>query len=251
MNHFLTNTIKWGAFALLTILPLTTYSATSKTALVSGFARSFITGNSIDDATITVLETGQVLKTDSQGRFGPFPYPVGKPITLEFDKWDYQKTQSETVIVPPTGLNDAYTNITFQVPSVEAYFLLATVIGEKADAESCHVATTITAHHKTMDDLPQGEENAQITLSPSVPVLSFYFDIFKKGPLAGKTNPFTKELKQTSEDGGVLLINVPPSEKPYVLSATKKGVTFSKVMFTCRKGAFINLSPPNGPMAKQ
>ena len=219
-------------------------------APVSGFARSFLLGSNISGATITVLETGQRFQTDLNGHFGPFAYPVGKPITLQLEKWNYKTTQSATVIVPIEGLNSPYNNITFQVPSVETYYLLATIVGAKIDSESCHVAATITAYHKTMDDIPQGESDATISLTPSILSNVFYFDIFKSGPLKGKTNPFTRDLTATTEDGGVLIFNLPPRDELYSLSADKNQVSFNRIYFRCRKGAFINISPPQGPMAQ-
>ena len=224
--------------------------ATETLAPVSGFARSFISDANITDATITILETGQQIKTDNRGQFGPILYPVGKPITLILEKWGYTTTQSASIIVPQGGLTGRYNNISFQVPSVEAYFLLTAIIRPKIDKNSCHLATTMTAFQKTMDDIPQGEAGTTITIEPNVNhEPPFYFDIFSDGPLKGKTNPFTKGLTQTSEDGGVLIFNLPPRDEPYTLSARKAGVEFSRVQFICRKDAFINLSPPQGPMA--
>lgn len=220
------------------------------TAPVSGFAREFIFGIGLSDATITILETGQKIKTDAQGKFGPIQYPVGKAITLQLEKWGYRTTQTGTAIVPVSGLNDRYSNITFQVPSSLTFDLLAYIIGAQVDENSCHVVTTITGYQKTMDDIPQGEENAQVTLMPNPhQEKAFYFDIFKDGPLKGKTNPFTRGLTQASEDGGVAFFNLPPSDKPYIISAKKDGVGFTEAQFLCKKGVFINLSPPRGPMA--
>src|SRR5580704_9015482 len=79
----------------------------NEAALVSGFVRSFVSGKPIPDAWITVVENEQLqFKTDSTGTFGPFEWPVGKPITLVFEKpgsfWSgYKTTQSPTIIVPP------------------------------------------------------------------------------------------------------------------------------------------------------
>ncbi len=234
---------------LLALPCMNSMAATSQFAPVAGFARSFLTGSQLANGTITVLETGKKYQTDNNGHFGPFLYPVGKPITLEFEKWGYKTTQSSTVVVPREGLAGPYDNLTFQVPSVETYYLLAKVIGAQIDDESCHVTTTITAYHKTLDDLPQGEEQAIVTLTPYVKTNPFYFGIYESGPLKGKTNPFERGLTRTSEDGGAAYFNVPPREEPYVLSAYKKGVKFTDATFVCRKGSFINISPPRGPMA--
>lgn len=216
---------------------------------VSGFARTFITGEPLTGGTVTVLETGQKLTTNAKGEFGPIQYPANRPITLKFEKWGYKTTQSATVIVPPTGLTGKYDNITFQVPETVTYYLLASVIGATIDDNNCHVVTTVTDYHKTMDDIPQGVEGAKLVLLPGRTETPFYFDIFKTGPLKGKTNPFTRGLTETSEDGGAAYFNLPPRNKPYRITAEKNGVTFSSAEFVCSKGAFINISPPRGPSA--
>lgn len=105
------------AFIMLTLS--TGYASASKTAYVSGFARSFILGNKLSNATVTILETGEQIKTDSEGHFGPIEYNVGEPITLELKKWNYKTTQSATMIVPKEGLTGPHNNITFQVPTRE------------------------------------------------------------------------------------------------------------------------------------
>lgn len=245
--------LKTNLCAITAILTTITCIASQSdgTAPVSGFARSFILGSDIADATITILETGEKIKTDANGHFGPINYPIGKPITLQLEKSGYKTTQTGTVIVPQEGLTGPYDNITFQIPTTETYYLLAWIIGANADDNNCHVVTTITDYHKTMDDLPQGIADATVTISPYIDETPFYFDIFTSGPLKGKTNPFTKGLTKTSEDGGVAFFNLPPLDKPYTLSAQKNGMTFTEAQFMCRKGAFINISPPRGPMAQQ
>lgn len=224
-------------------------STADGTALVSGFARSFVLGTPLSNATITILETGLKLKTDDQGHFGPILYPIGKPITLVFEKFGYKTTQSGTLIVPANGLSGPHDNITFQIPSIETYYLLAAFLGIKLDETKCHVVTTISARDKTLFDRTQGEANAKVTLSPYVNETPYYLDIYRDGPLKDKTNFFTKGLITTTEDGGVGFFNLPPSDKPYTLSAVKTGVPFTEAQFLCRPGVFINMSPPNGPMA--
>lgn len=225
--------------------------ANENMAPVSGFAKEFIMGTPITNATITIVETGQKIKTDNNGNFGPFPYPVGKPITLILEKFGYKTTQTATVDVPPEGLTGPHNNMTFQVASMATYYLLNAIIGGKMDDKKCHVVTTVLAYGKTMDDDPQGEEHAKIKLTPYVDETPFYFDIFKDGPLKGKTNPFTKGLVETTADGGVGFYNLPPSDQPYLITAEKDGVTFTTAKFICRKDMLINISPPQGPMANQ
>ena len=246
------NTSLYGMFisSLITLsIPALSQASPVGTAPVSGFARSFITLSDIPNATITLLETGQKLQTNSHGQFGPIFYPIGKPITFLFEKSGYKTTQSGTTIVPPSGLTGPQHNISFQIPSTLTFYSFAKIIGAKFDDEKCHVVTTVLANGRTLEDEKQGEPDAIITLSPAINETPFYFDIFKGWLFHNKTNPFTKGLTATSEDGGVGYANLPPSDKPYTLSAQKAGVTFSTAQFICRKGAFINISPPRGPMA--
>lgn len=221
-----------------------------KTAPVSGFARSFLTGKPISNATITIFENGKKLNTDINGQFGPIQWPVGKPITMILEKKGYWPTQTATIVVPPEGLNTPLTNISFQVPSDFAIILFSYAMGVSIDQNACTVAATITAHHKTMDDIPQGEPDAKAVLSPDPKVTPFYFGLFNNRPLKHKTNPLDHSLTNTSSDGGVAFINIPPRAEPYTLTAEKRGVIFNQVKFIARKGVFINLSPPQGPMVQ-
>lgn len=223
--------------------------ANTHTAQVTGYAQSFVTNKPIADATITVLETQQQFKTKTNGTFGPIDHPIGKPITLIFAKDGFATTQSATVIVPKKGLHDTYSQFTFQVPSDLAFLFLKKAIGAEENSDACHVTSTVTAWHKTLGDVVQGEAGATIKVIPEVTEKPFYFDIFLSGPFKGRTYPFATGLAQTSADGGIAFFNLPPRDQAYRLIAVKQGVTFSEASFLCRKGAFINISPPHGPMA--
>jgi hypothetical protein len=219
----------------------------SQKALVSGFARSFVSGAPISNATITVIEDEQLtFHTDSLGRFGPFEWSVEEPITLVFEKpgsfWSgYKTTQTATLIVPLDNEN-FLKNISFQVPSNMAYKVLALAMGVTEDPLACQIAATVTPPNTTLDDIPQGVADVKVTLSPDVNKKAFYFGIF---PVIHKTNPFNRTLQATSLDGGVAFVNVPPGE--YTLEAKKEDLTFSKVTIKARKGVLVNASPPHGP----
>lgn len=219
-------------------------------ALVSGFARSFPTSRPIANATITALENEQLkLRTDLKGQFGPFPWPIGQPLTLVCEKpgsfWSgFTTTQTATLIVPPEGLNDPdmHKNISFQVPSHMSYKFLSLAMGVDVDSEACQIAATITPPNITLNDCPQGVEGVTVSLSPDPNCESFYFGII---PFFHKTNPFTRRLKTTSLDGGVVLMNVP--EGDYLMEAKKGEKVFSTVRIKARKGILVNASPPHGP----
>ncbi|MFT4058563.1 MAG: carboxypeptidase regulatory-like domain-containing protein [Legionella sp.] len=222
----------------------------NKTALVSGFARSFVSGMPIADATITIIENEQLkFHTNSAGKFGPFEWPVGQPITLVLEKqgsfWSgYKTTQTATLIVPPEGIDSEkyLKNISFQVPSNMAYKFLAVATGLTEDPLACQIAATITPPNTTLDDIPQGIEGVTVKLSPCTNSIPYYFGIF---PIVHKTNPFIRTLTSTSLDGGVLFPNVPPGD--YILYAEKNGMIFSEVTIKARQGILVNASPPKGP----
>jgi hypothetical protein len=151
------------------------------------------------------------------------------------------------VIVPPEGLTGPLHNMTLQVPDDLTYYFFTIATGSELNENNCHLVATITAHGKTMDDAPQGEVDAKAVLIPDTGFTPYYFGVFTEGPLKDKTNPFAKGLTLTSADGGVLYANLQPSDKPYIITATKNGVAFTQARFICRKGMFVNISPPQGP----
>src|SRR5215216_2363885 len=103
--------------------------AITLTAPVSGFAKSFLTSKPLIDASITILENGQQLKTNREGRFGPFQYPIGADITLILEKNGFRTTQTATLTVPVEGFIGLFDEISFQVPSHFAYNLFLHALG--------------------------------------------------------------------------------------------------------------------------
>lgn len=233
--------------ALLTSIGFSEFSNATINAPVLGFARAFATAKPLAHAKITILENGAQIETDDSGRFGPIQWPVGSPITFVIEQAGYRTTQSATVIVPPQGLTSPYNIVSVQPVDLFTFYMLAATMGVTLDEEKCHAVTTITAYHKTLDDLPQGEDQAKILITPATSEKPYYYDIFKSGPLKDYTNPITRGLTETTKDGGVVFANLEPQATPYTLTAFKPGVLFSQTQFICRKGVFINMSPPQGP----
>jgi len=214
-------------------------------ALVDVYAENFILGIGVDDATITTLENPSISMTTGDDGTLSFNWPIGENVTLIFSKWDYMTTQIGTVTVPEQGLEGIQQELTVQAPDPLTYELLLAIIPGSLDSCCCAVVTTISAANKTLYDDPQGEANSTAILTPSPPGQTpFYFGI-----LLGKTNPFQQGLNVTSEDGGVVFMNVPVGD--YMLGAQKAGVVFDDPAYSvikCRGGAsLINASPPWGP----
>ena len=235
--------------------PLHQMECQSPRVAVKGYAKAFIGEERIAHASISLLENHQSIVTNEHGQFGFCALPKQR-ITLLLKKNDknpmhnYHETQEGTFFVPKVGFQDSNNEITFQVPRKISYHLLEKIIKLKRHAtpceNCCNVATTITAFQKTLSDDIQGEPGAKITLRHKGKYISHHQLIYF-GILLGKTNPFYISGKTSSKDGGVLIYNLPASSDLYEISAIKNQLSFSSEKFWCRKGTFINLSPPHGP----
>jgi hypothetical protein len=253
--HLIILSVLWLAGCSASYHPPLLLKCQSPSVPVTGYAKAFVGEDRIKHATISILETNQSFFTNEQGQFGFCALP-NQRITLSLEKHsqnplhNYQTTQEGTFYIPKIGFQGANNEITFQVPRKITYHLLQTILKSQRHTnpciDCCNVATTITAHKKTLADDIQGEVGARITLRHHGKTIS-HRGLLYFGILFGKTNPFDISGTTSSEDGGVLIYNLPASRDLYTTSATKNGFYFSSEKFWCRKGAFINLSPPHGP----
>eukprot|EP01130_Rhizamoeba_saxonica_P001207 TRINITY_DN1110_c0_g1_i3.p1 TRINITY_DN1110_c0_g1~~TRINITY_DN1110_c0_g1_i3.p1 ORF type:complete len:183 (-),score=39.25 TRINITY_DN1110_c0_g1_i3:178-726(-) len=172
---------------------------------------------------------------------------VGQKLTLIMEHSFYMTLQLPTLTVPEEGFVGEHHEITFQCLNYLVYYTFEAILvaetGEYPQSDACTIITTVTAYGKTINDDPQGEANATITMVPKgTTELPYYLGIWR-----GKTNPFVHGTS-TSLDGGVVIFNVKPREEPYILSATKENVKFNAIEIKCRKGGLVNASPPHGPI---
>ena len=134
----------------------------------------------------------------------------------------YHSTQGAEVLVPQSGLVGPHHEYTFQTPRTITFKMLSAILPTKIDPLACHIVTTVAAFNKTLEDDPQGEPGATVSLYNSkhgrLSQKPFYYEIFH-----GKTNPFARGLNATTQDGGLVFLNVPPQTEPYTLVATKPG----------------------------
>lgn len=218
-------------------------------APVSGFARSFVSSAPIPNATITILEDETFqCQTDNEGRFGPIMWTVGTPITFRLEKngswWSgYRTTQTATLIVPPEGIhNDHYVkNVSFQVVSNMAFSCISWGMGRVEIAETGQIAVTVTPPGITMDDIPQGEPDVEVSLEPDPGVRPFYLGIV---PWFHKTNFLgCQQQRATTHDGGVIFPNIPPGV--YKVTA-RKGDRVAEIEVSVSEGVITNASPPIG-----
>ena len=207
------------------------------TASVSGDAIPFNgQDRRIEGATISILEfPDKRMVTGADGHFAFDGIPVGSEVSLVLEHPDYHLEQTGTHVVPPEGLE----RITFQGVTNDVYAALAAILGITPDEEgACQMPTTVTRIGKSLyDPGAHGEAGATVTIDPPLPAAH--------GPIYFNSRVIPDpSLTETSDDGGVLYIQVPPGE--YVMTATKAGAEFRQVKFKCRPGVLVNASPPWG-----
>jgi len=241
---------------------LSSILSTTAHALVSIFPQEIGTFNTPKNIQIYELPTGTLLKDFSyNNRHIHFVNPLKSGHSLIFKAPHYITTQS---IILPEDLNDDMDfTISFQAIPVWLWdaskFIIESYTDEKMNPSYCQLITTISAAGKTLDDAPQGEKGAVVSLHSTDRTNTYekplHGSIFYFADI-GTGKPFPiPNLKTTSSDGGVIIMNIHPGH--YKLKATKKGYTFSSSEFECNPNYWkktapnewmiINLSPPNGP----
>ncbi|MRI32507.1 hypothetical protein EOPP23_05845 [Endozoicomonas sp. OPT23] len=158
--------------------------------------------------------------------------------------------------------------ITFQVPYELTINYLHRVLALHFSSESkpghCHVVTTVTPEDKSLKDCPHGLENVVVELSPKMYEARYYFDVLRNVPpdycktdlifnlgIMSVLGRKTFDRNDTSEDGGVMFLNIPVRNEPYTIISKRPGYEFDQVQFVCEPGRLINISPPQGPVGRE
>jgi len=209
---------------------------------ISGEAFLFNGGTGLDGrlpgATVSVVEApDRTTTTAIDGHFAIDGFAEGAVVTFALQFPDHHPIQTGTFTVGTEPLE----RVTFQVVHDAIYAQLAEMLTITPDeAGSCQIVTTVTRVGRSLyDEGAHGEAGATVTLDPP---------LAGEGPIYFNASvlPVRAETA-TTEDGGVLFINVPPGQ--YTLTATKAGMTFRPVRITCRAGWLVNASPPWGLQA--
>ena len=209
-----------------------------RVASVQGDAIPFDKGpdGRIAGATVSVLERPELqVVTGADGKFRFDDLPVDADVTLVMKHPDYHEIQTATHVLPDEGLE----RVTFQAVSHDIYDVLAGVVGITPDeGKYCQMVTTVTRVGKSIYDAgAHGEAGVQVTLDPPLPA--------ENGPIYFNAQVIPDaSLTETSEDGGVLFVQVPPGE--YTWTASKAGATFRQIRMKCRVGVLVNAAPPWG-----
>jgi hypothetical protein len=207
------------------------------TATVSGIAAPFnnaVEGR-IEGATVKLLgHPDRAVVTSADGVFSFDEVYVGDEATLTLEHPDYPLIQTGTHVVPAEGIDD----LTFQAPTFAQYDALAAVLALAPEDTKCQMVTTVTRKGGTiLAPGAHGEAGVTVTVEPPLPAES--------GPIYFNAAVIPqRSLTESSEDGGVLFVNVPPGD--YVWSGHKEGAALNDVRFRCRAGVLVNASPPRG-----
>ena len=190
----------------------------------------------IAGATISLLEhPDRQVTTGPDGHFVFDGLAEGSEVTVVLDHPDYHPIQTGTIRLGPTGID----RVTFQAVTYTIYQILAALLAVTPDeVNRCQMVTTVTRVGKSIYVAgAHGEDAVTVTLDPPLPA--------EHGPIYFNSSVLPeRSLTQTSDDGGVLFIQVPPGE--YVWTAHKAGAVFSHVKMKCRPGFLVNASPPKG-----
>lgn len=210
------------------------------TTTVSGDAFAFNEGTDarVEGGHVFVLEDPTLdATTDAMGHFVITDVPVGSDATLVLEHADFVPIQTATHDVPAAGLE----RVTFQAVRPSTYADLAALIGITPDPARCQMVTTVTRIGRSLyDPGAHGLAGATVSIDPALPTES--------GPIYFDATVFpNRALTETSDDGGVLYVNVPPGD--YVWTATSPTATFTELRLRCRAGMLVNASPPWGLQA--
>ena len=209
-----------------------------RVATVEGDAIPFDMGpdGRVAGATVSILEFPErTVVTGADGHFKFEGLPVGADITLVLEHADYVPIQTGTHVLPDEGL----TRLTFQAVSHDIYQVFGAVLMiEPDESQYCQMVTTVTRVGKSIYDAgAHGEAGVIVTLDPPLSA--------EQGPIYFNMSVIPEPgLTETSEDGGVLFVQVPPGE--YTWTASKAGAMFREVRMKCRVGFLVNASPPWG-----
>ncbi len=206
------------------------------TVSATGNVFVFPFGENLAEANITILEVpGESCITDEDGGFRFDGLEQGSDVTFVMNHPLHPRAQTATFTLGREDLKE----VTFQVPGFLIYNLLAFILEEQPEEDKCQIVSTVTEKGKSLYNAwpRHGIEGATVHSSPELPE--------SRGPVY--FNDFVlpdRSRKETSVDGGVIFVNVPPGD--YRLTATKEGHSFSAARIKCTPGTLVNASPPWG-----
>jgi len=188
----------------------------------------------IEGGTVSVLEMPEYTTTTVEnGYFVLENLPTNEEITLVLVAEGFPTTHTKTFTLTDRDIEE----VTFQVPNLNLYELLALNLGVTLSDDKCQLVSTVTFLGGSLY-LPNahGEAGAVVAIDPP--------DENADGPIYFNESVIPdRTWTESSADGGIVFINTEPGD--YILSATKEGVVFEDVKLKCRAGVLANASPPH------
>ncbi len=186
-------------------------------------------------ATITLVEDPtRTAITAADGGFAFDGFAEGEQVTFDLTYPNFHPVRTGTLVMPAADVE----RLSFQVPPEAIFTVLAESLAIVPDPTKCQIVTTVTRIGRSIyDPGAHGEAGATVAIAPAVGVA--------EGPIYFNSSVQPERgLTETSDDGGVLFLNVTPGE--YWLTATKPGATFRTFAMKCAAGLLVNASPPWG-----
>lgn len=210
----------------------------------SGAASNFgPVGGAVVDGEVSIVEMpDRVTRTDESGGFELSDLPVGAEASFVLRASGRPEIQTATFVLPEEPIE----GISFQSPDDTMVTLLSMLVGAAPRPDRCQLAATVTrANAELVPGKTHGEAGATVTIDP-LPAEAdgpIYFNLITWNVIWPD-----RGLAATSDDGGVLYVNVTPGT--YRLRAHKAGVEFRDVVLACRPGVVVNAAPPWGLQAE-
>lgn len=188
----------------------------------------------IEGASVTVLEMPEFSTTTVEdGYFIIEGLPINQEISLVLVAEGFPTTHTQTFTLTDADIEE----VTFQVPNLNLYDLLALNLGVTLSEDKCQLVSTVTFLGGSLY-LPNahGEAGATVAIDP--------VDEDADGPVYFNESVIPdRSWDESSSDGGIVFLNTEPGD--YILTATKEGVVFESVKLKCRAGVLANASPPH------
>lgn len=187
-------------------------------------------------AEVSIVEyPGRKVIADSAGHFRFDGLKEGSQVTFRILKQGYLPYYTETYTIDTTDLGP----VAIQAANLIEVAGFAYFSESVPDMRKGFIASTVsTQDPATFVNLGfPGEAGCTVSIDPPLPpeLGPIYFD--------EQTLP-RRYLTETTRDGGILYVNVPPGE--YTIYAHKSGIEFRPIKVKVFAGALTNATPPFG-----
>lgn len=192
---------------------------------------------SVVGAKIGIAELPDLTTTTAADGSYDLEVPDGQVITPMITAPGYSTMHLQTWTTAGKDLEE----VNFQTPDNGTFVILATLLKVAMPATACNFATTVSTkaiqpmtYMEFRKSGAHGVAGATAVLEPEVATPTY----FNKNVVPDKNQALT------SEDGGVVWINLP--EGVYTVKATHPTRKFESITITCKNGRLVNANPPWG-----